>query len=163
MNLEDHQWRIQDFQDEETRISRGGGTDLLFWPLFSGKPHKIIKKTRMHSIRMCTARSSGHLSCHVCPPPHHAHLLQHMPPATHALLPCMPPCHACPPPAMHAPCPCEQNHRHLWKHNLAATSLQAVKNCAEGTPIPSGTGNGYYLEATHPVTLYASQEKRCLK
>ena len=45
--------------------------------------------------------------------------------ATHA------PCHACPlphTPLYHAcPPPCEQNHRRLWKHNLAVTSLRAVK------------------------------------
>ena len=69
---------------------------------------KSFEYTRMHSCRMRTVRCSGHLSCHTCPLP-------------------------CTPPAMHAPhhacLPCEQNHRHLWKHNLAPTTLQMVKTC----------------------------------
>ena len=32
-----------------------------------------------------------------------------------------------------------------------------------GDPSLAETGNGYYLEATHPVTLYASQGKRMLE
>ena len=64
----------------------------------------------MHSSRMRTVRSSGHLSCHACPPPtthapHHA-----CPPAMHAPPPCMPPGHACPP-AMHTHLPqCPPTH-----------------------------------------------------
>ena len=82
--------------------------------------------------RMCTARyvshnichawpPAMHAPCHTCPlPPCHACPLPCTPPAmhapaTHALLPCMPPCHAClplphmpplpcMPPAMHTPC-----------------------------------------------------------
>ena len=76
--------------------------------------------TRMHSSRMCTARSltvyhgiclGGHAWHAHC----HAHPFPCMPPATHAPchtcpLPCMPPamhtpCHACPP-ATHACLPC---------------------------------------------------------
>ena len=91
----------------------------------------------------------AHPSCHTCPPAMHAPCHAHppamhaplpcMPPVIHALLPCMPPYHTCPPPCMpptthspttHAPLPRtplpEQNHRRLWKHNLAATSLWAV-------------------------------------
>ena len=70
----------------------------------------------MHSSRVCTICCSGHVSCHVCPPPctppamhascHSCPLpcmsptthaptthtpLPHMPPAMYALLPCMPP------------------------------------------------------------------------
>ena len=94
--------------------------------------------TRMHSSRMRTVCCSGCLSCHACPPPptmhtpHHTHT-----PAMHVPCHAHPPCHACPPathtplprmmpPAMHAPPPREQNHRCLWKHNLAATTLRTV-------------------------------------
>ena len=110
----------------------------------------------MHSSRIRTARCSGHLSCHVCPPamqaPHHAC------PPCHAGPPaCRPPCHAGPPtathaplphmphlrhmpPAMYAPLPCTPpchasprhasppwTDRHLWKHNLRKLRLRAVK------------------------------------
>ena len=68
---------------------------------------------------------------HTCPLPHHAHLpATHAPhhtsppPTMHTSPPSMPPCHA--PPAIHA-FPHEQNHRCLWKHNLAATTLWTVK------------------------------------
>ena len=50
-------------------------------------------------------------SCHTCP------LITHAPLATH------PPCHTHPP-AMHTPP--GQNHRRLWKYNLAPSSLRAV-------------------------------------
>ena len=85
----------------------------------------------MHSSRMHTARCSGRLSCHTCPPTMHAS--NHACSSTHASyhaqppLPCIPPTppcmppphmspttnapyHACPlsctPPTMHAPLPC---------------------------------------------------------
>ena len=66
--------------------------------------------TRLPSSRMRTVSCSGpatHAPHHACAPCH-AH-----PPATHAALPCM-------------LLPLEQNHRRLWKHNLAATTLRAV-------------------------------------
>ena len=57
----------------------------------------------MHFSRMCTICCSGHLSCHACP-----------------LLPCMPPCHACPlphmPPAMHTSLPCMLPTMHAPHH-----------------------------------------------
>ena len=84
-----------------------------------------------------------------CHTPRHAHPLPHMAPPCTPPKPHMPYCHACPPPDKHAPSPCmppamhtpwnayphhtcpptmhvpcEQNHRHLWKHNLAATSFR---------------------------------------
>ena len=63
---------------------------------------------------MRTARCSGRLSCHGCPPPC-------TPPATHAPhhaqpLPRMPPHHAHPP----------WTDRHLWKYNLRKLRLRAV-------------------------------------
>ena len=67
--------------------------------------------TRIHSIRMRTVRCSGRLSCHARPPRHAWPL------------PCMPltTMHT------HPPTPArEQNDRHLWKHNLAATTLGTV-------------------------------------
>ena len=93
---------------------------------------------------MYTARCKGRLSCYTgilpcMPPPSHA-----FPLATHASLlprmppPGVPPCHAHhpvtqgprprTPPATHSPAPpphttpspCEQNHRHLLKHNFRA-------------------------------------------
>ena len=73
--------------------------------------------------------------------PHHSQPPPCMPPCTPPGM--HTPCHACPlpctPPGTHAPChalphhtcpchnlPCEQNHRCLWKHNLAATTLRTV-------------------------------------
>ena len=85
-----------------------------------------------------------HMSlCHTCPPPHmplcHAKPPKPpIPPPMHTLLPSHthslwtepqtpvnPPGHASPLLAMYAPL--EQNHRRLWKHNLAATTLRTVK------------------------------------
>ena len=68
-------------------------------PLMSPCPHAPLPCTApTHAPLLCTP------PCHACPPP----------PTKHAPLQCMPPCHV-------------QNHRHLWKHNLAATSFRPVK------------------------------------
>ena len=68
---------------------------------------------------------------HACPPSPHPPL-PHIHPLHHA---CPPLCHAHPPATTHVPLlwqprtplPREQNHTRLWKHNLAPTSLRAVK------------------------------------
>ena len=95
---------------------------------------------------MRTIRLSGRLSCHACPMPH-IPLTMHMPPAMHALppcmlLPCMPPthapCHTCPPSHMPpSPMPLA-THAHplvdrildtrLWKHYLSATTVADGNN-----------------------------------
>ena len=98
-------------------------------------------KTRMHSSRMRTVRYSGCLSCHIylpssyTPPCHACPLAMHAPPR-HACLPLAmhvpchthPLCHECQPttPPPHMPHTCEQNHKHLRKHNPAATTLRTV-------------------------------------
>ena len=67
---------------------------------------KNMCRTRMHSSRMRTARCSGRLSCHTCPPPLSPRMLPspHMPPTL---------CHACPHFSAYAPWvrtpPCGQN------------------------------------------------------
>ena len=87
--------------------------------------------TVCHSHSICLG--GGH-ACHACPPCHahppamHAPHAMHTPPAMFTPRLCMPPPpwprtrpgHACAPP------PCGQNHRRLWKYNLAPTSLRSV-------------------------------------
>ena len=115
--------------------------------IYSNAKHNLLtehflKKIRMHSSRMRTARSltvcCSHSICRggacvscmpplPCMPPSPAMHppTMHKPPAMHAPLATHTPLamhapHACPPP------PCGQNHRCLWKYNLAPTSLRAV-------------------------------------
>ena len=67
-------------------------------------------------------------TCHECP-------CQSCHPALHATLPCMSPAmHTLPTPTMHTcPLPCTpprgQNNRHLWKHNLSATTVADGNKC----------------------------------
>ena len=81
--------------------------------------------TRMHSSRMRTACSSGRLGG--SPPgttPEQTPWEQNPPPDQ---APPGPDPRGADPPWEQAPPPCGQNHRRLWKYNLAPTSLRAVK------------------------------------
>ena len=89
-----------------------------------------------YAIAVVSAWGGSSLGRLHTPPATHAPTM-HAPPATHAPCQACPPCHACHhahPLAMHTwppshTCPpCGQNHRRLWKYNLAPTSLRTVMN-----------------------------------
>ena len=96
---------------------------------------KFIIKTRMHSSRMRTVRSSGRLSCHACPPCHAyppaMHTPYHAPPTMHAPCHVYPlihthPCHVCPLPCM-PPLP----HMPLAKYAPPAIHANPIKRITD--------------------------------
>ena len=125
-----------------TRISLASRNDLgikirNFWLLFC---YQILIKTRMHSSRISTVRCSGRRVC-VCVSQHamgrgwwyvSQHTLGRGCVSQHALgrgwsgqrCVCVCPEGCQPGGVCHTPC--EQNHRRLWKHNLATTTLRTV-------------------------------------
>ena len=84
---------------------------------FSCSFQQKLCQTRMHSSTMRTARSSSHLGGGSPPPWEQTPLEQKPPPGAGTP-------GAGTPRSRHPPC--EQNHRRLWKYNLAPTSLRAV-------------------------------------
>ena len=76
---------------------------------------------------------------------------------------CTLPCHACPLPATHAPLathtpPCGQNHRRLWKYNLAPTSLRAVM-ITKVTLVIYSSGQGRYSRISDVIVAWWDVEE----